>query len=178
MMRRTILALMIGMLLGSVSTAVAAIQGEVTAVFANFVLKINGQAQPLDNAPLVHEGNSFLPVRELADLFGYDVAYDDAARTIELNDRSRSKSPANSEPVDSSKWISLRELTLAGVKTTISPGTSKINVEFGSRSFSFNLPNTMDAEKITTSDTGDITMLIKDGTTYLNRSDLERLGLL
>jgi hypothetical protein len=65
----------------------------------------------------------------------------------------------------------------AGLKVSISPGTSQINLEYGNQTFVFNLPNNANDEKFTTSTPGNITMLIKDGATYLNRSDLQRVGL-
>jgi hypothetical protein len=188
MMKRLILALMIGMMIGSVTTAVAATQGEVTAVFANFILKINGQEKQMDSTPLVYNGTSYLPVRAMANLVGYDVTYVTESRTIGLDSRPapptvstttyENQPPIKSDPVDSTKWVSMRELSLnAGLKVSISPGTSQINLEYGNQTFIFNLPNNTNAEKTTTSNPGNITMLIKDGATYLNRSDLERMGL-
>jgi hypothetical protein len=188
MMKKLILALMIGMMIGSVTTAVAATQGEITAVFANFIIKINGQEKEMDSTPLVYNGTSYLPVRAMANLIGYDVTYATESRTIGLDSRPApptvstatyaNQPPLKSDPVDSTKWLSMRELSLnANIRVTISPGTSQINLEYGNQTFIFNLPNTTNTEKITTSNPGNITMLIKDGATYLNRSDLERMGL-
>jgi hypothetical protein len=180
-MKKIVLALVIGMTIGSVTTAVAATEGEVSAVFAKFILKINGQEKQLDSTPLVYDGTSYLPVRAIATLIDYDVSYTTDTRTIEL--KSRVTKPTTepiikSEPVDTAKWVSLRELTLiAGIKVTISPGTPQITLEYKTQSFIFNLPNSTTDEKFAVSNPGNITMLIKDGTTYLNRSDLERVGL-
>jgi hypothetical protein len=187
-MKKLILALTIGMMIGSVTTAVAATQGEVTAVFANFILKINGEEKQMGDTPLVYNGTSYLPVRVMASLVGYDVTYTTESRTINLNshpapptvttDTYGNQPPIKSDPVDSSIWVSLRELNLnSAYKTTISPGTSQMKIDYLNQSFTFNLPNNADAEKITTSKPGNITMLIKDGATYLKRSDLKRLGL-
>ncbi|SFL53904.1 Copper amine oxidase N-terminal domain-containing protein [Paenibacillus sp. 1_12] len=172
-MKKLILGLTIGMIIGSVTTAVAATQGEVTAVFANFIFKINGQEKKVDTTPLVYDGTSYLPVRAMADLLGYEVKYTTESRTIALN-----QPVTKSEPVDTSKWVALGELTLVpGIKVTISPGTSQINLEYGKQNFVFNLPNNAEDEKMAISNPGNINMLIKDGTTYLNRVDLERVGL-
>ncbi|WP_240417699.1 stalk domain-containing protein [Paenibacillus periandrae] len=172
-MKKIILGLAIGMMIGSVTTAVAATQGEVTAVFANFIFKINGQEKKMDTTPLVYDGTSYLPVRAIADLLGYNVKYTTESRTIALDQPA-----VKSEPVDTAKWVALRELTLVpGIKVTISPGTPQINLEYGKQNFIFNLPNSTDDEKIAISNPGNIQMLVKDGTTYLNRSDLERMGL-
>jgi hypothetical protein len=200
MMKKLILALMIGMMIGSITTAVAATEGEVTAIFANFILKINGQEKEMDSTPLVYNGTSYLPVRAMANLVGYDVTYETESRTIGLDSHpvpvpvpapapapapptvptttNANQPPIKSDPVDSVKWVSMQKLNLnAGLKVSISPGTSQINLEYGNQTFVFNLPNNTDAEKFTTSKPGNITMLIKDGAIYFNRSDLERLGL-
>jgi len=83
-MRKTVLALALGLLLGSAGTAVAADTDAVQAVYAKFNIVINGEAKQLSTDPLVVDGTSYLPVRELADLLGYTLTYDDATRTIEL----------------------------------------------------------------------------------------------
>jgi hypothetical protein len=175
-MKKLILGLMVGMLIGSITTATASTLGEVNAVFANFIIKVNGQAKKIDATPLVYEGSSYLPVRAMADLVGFDVDYITESRTIELKERPFIPLP-KIEPVDTTKWVSLLDLSYVGVKTTVSPGTSQIKIEYGNQNFTFNLPNNTNAEKTTTSSPGDIRMLISDGTTYLNRSDLQRVGL-
>jgi hypothetical protein len=201
-MKKLILALMIGMMIGSITTAVAATEGEVTAVFANFILKINGQEKEMESTPLVYDGTSYLPVRAMANLVGYDVTYETESRTIGLDSRPApapapipvpvpvpvpptvttttyaTPPPIKSDPVDSVKWVSMQKLNLnAGLKVSISPGTSQINLDYGNRTFVFNLPNNTDAEKFSTSKPDNITMLIKDGAIYFNRNDLERVGL-
>jgi hypothetical protein len=200
MMKKLILGLAVGMMIGSVTTAAAATQGEVTAIFANFILKINGQEKQLDTTPLVYDGTSYLPVRAISNLMGYDVTYTTETRTIGLNTRPdpatvtdntytsqpatqpatqpTAQPPVKSEPVDKTKWVSIRELSLAeDVKVSIIPGTSEINLAYGKQIFVFTLPNNSNAEKLTKSNVGNIQMLIKDGATYLNRLDLERNGL-
>jgi hypothetical protein len=109
-MKKLILALMIGMMVGSITTAVAATEGEVTAVFANFILKINGQEKQMDSTPLVYNGTSYLPVRVMANLVGYDVTYANESRTIGLDSRPvpptvstatyTNQPPIKSDPVD------------------------------------------------------------------------------
>lgn len=86
-MKRTIIALVLGMLIGSSATALAANTETVQAVFAEFKIMINGQEKQLQTTPLVVEGTSYLPVREVANLLGAKVGYDDASRTITLNNK-------------------------------------------------------------------------------------------
>lgn len=88
-MKKIILALAIGMLIGSTVVALAAsnnqIGKEVNAVFASFNLVINGETKELETVPLVYNGTSYLPVKEIGNLTGYDVTYKSDSRTIELN---------------------------------------------------------------------------------------------
>ncbi|NHN30502.1 stalk domain-containing protein [Paenibacillus agricola] len=177
-MKKMILGLVIGMMIGSIATASAASLSEVTAVFANFIFKVNGQVKQLDRdtTPLVYNGSSYLPVRGMANLVGFDVDYNTESRTIELKERPFIPIP-KVEPVDLTKWVSLLDLSYAGIKTTVSPGTSQIKIEYGTQNFVFELPNNTNIEKTSISSPGEIKLLISDGTTYLNIMDLQRLKL-
>lgn len=68
----------------------AAVGDKVEAMFANFNLVINGQVKSMDTTPLVYNGTSYLPVREISNLVGYDVTYKADSRTIELSNGSKS----------------------------------------------------------------------------------------
>lgn len=95
-MKKAITALSIGLLIGSASTALAANTEAVQAVFAQFNLKINGEDKQFETPPLVYDGTSYLPVREIATLVGYDVTYDEESRTIVLNQTEPSTQGAES----------------------------------------------------------------------------------
>lgn len=76
------------MMLGSSVTALAAtdlVGTEIKAVFAKFNLEINGQPKEFETLPLVYNGTSYLPVRDIANLIGYDVTYKADSRTIALS---------------------------------------------------------------------------------------------
>ncbi|MDO3676557.1 stalk domain-containing protein [Paenibacillus ehimensis] len=85
-MKKLIVGLTVGMMLGSAATAFAAedIGKEIKAVFAKFNFKINGVETPLETSPLVYEGTAYLPVREVGKLTGYTVSYKEDTQTIEL----------------------------------------------------------------------------------------------
>ncbi|WP_088830276.1 stalk domain-containing protein [Paenibacillus tyrfis] len=85
-MKKLIVGLTVGMMLGSAATAFAAedIGKEIKAVFAKFNFKINGVDTPLETTPLVYEGTAYLPVREVGKLTGYTVSYKEDTQTIEL----------------------------------------------------------------------------------------------
>ena len=87
-MKRTVLTLSIGicvgLLGGSLSGAFAAVTETVEAQFAKFTLVIN-KGEPIEIEPLTYKGTTYLPVREAANLTGYDLTYKADIRTIELN---------------------------------------------------------------------------------------------
>lgn len=79
--RHIIIALCIGLLLGF-STVSFAQSDYVQAVFSKFNFEINGEKIKLNSDPLVHEGRTYLPVRDLLETLGYEVDYIDETRTI------------------------------------------------------------------------------------------------
>ncbi|GAA3400646.1 copper amine oxidase N-terminal domain-containing protein [Paenibacillus hodogayensis] len=83
-MKKVIIALSLGLMLGSASTALAAMNETVQATVTKFVIKVNGTEKTLQTSPIVVDGSSYLPVREVAGLLGAEVDYDDATRTILL----------------------------------------------------------------------------------------------
>jgi hypothetical protein len=84
-MKKTVAALTLGLLIGSAGTAVAATNDTVQAVFAKFNFIVNGSEKKLATDPLVVDGTSYLPVREVAGLLGFGLEYDADSRTIKLD---------------------------------------------------------------------------------------------
>ena len=72
----------------------AAVNNTVEAVFAKFNFVVNGEQKELEADPLVYQGTTYLPVRVVANMLGYDVTYKADSRTIELN----SSFPQNNVP--------------------------------------------------------------------------------
>lgn len=116
-MKRTIFALAIGMLIGSAATAFAANSEAVQAVFAKFNLQINNQ-KAVEIEPLVFDGTTYLPVRTLGEILGFEVDYDDKTRTIIY----KGDESTMDNVVLTDDWISLRQLAEKGIEVTISPG--------------------------------------------------------
>ncbi|NQX69773.1 copper amine oxidase N-terminal domain-containing protein [Paenibacillus alba] len=83
-MKKVIFAFSLGLLIGSATTALAATNETVQATVTKFVIKVNGTEKALQTSPIVVDGRSYLPVREVAGLLGAEVNYDDATRTISL----------------------------------------------------------------------------------------------
>lgn len=81
-MKKIVLGFVIGAIL-SFSVNVSA-TNEIMAQFASFKFTVNGVDRQVENQPIVVNGRSYLPVREIANLLGYDVDYIEATRNIVL----------------------------------------------------------------------------------------------
>src|SRR5690625_1627018 len=109
-LKKLIAGLVVGLMIGVASTSVASTDA-VQAVFAKFAIEINGEQQQLETDPVVIKGTSYLPVREVAGLLGYDVGFADG--TITLNDdKGAGNDMATNETVTDTgtEWITFRDL--------------------------------------------------------------------
>ncbi len=104
-MKRTIIALVIGLLIGAAGTAVAQTE-TVQANLAKFVFVVNGAEQKLDADPLVYQGTTYLPVRNVANLLGYDVTYRADERKIELK---KAAEPQERRKADMEKTVTIND---------------------------------------------------------------------
>ena len=84
-MKKLILGLCIGLLMGMSTNAFAAIGDKVQAVFAEFNYVVNGEAKVLESPVLVYEGVSYVRTTDISNMLGYDVTYKKDSRTIEFN---------------------------------------------------------------------------------------------
>ena len=83
-----VVGLIIGAFIVSPLTVSAKTLQKVEAYFAKFNFIINGEVKTLEVDPLVYQGSTYLPVRVVANMLGYDVVYRADSRTIELMDGS------------------------------------------------------------------------------------------
>lgn len=83
-MKRIILGLVVGLLIGSSVTAIAATNQTVKAVMKNILFQIDDQ-EPQELTFLVYEGTSYLPVRKAGEVLGYEVGYQGDPETIMFN---------------------------------------------------------------------------------------------
>lgn len=84
-MMRTIRTLTVGLIVGfilSIAVVVSASGLEVSAVYSNFKIMIDGKPAALSNQPLVVNGRTYLPVAEMASLFNYRLSLN--GKTISL----------------------------------------------------------------------------------------------
>ena len=193
-MKKLVIGLTLGMLLGSAATALAATNETVQATFAKFVFKVNGQEKELKTTPLVVDGTSYLPVREISGLLGYELKYDEATREISLTGeptKTTEPQPAVSEPKDgenmnttapkADEWIEIKELTEKyGVKATYG---EKGTITNGNATLTFPLKAITVEDSSATiylkSDTdSDVELKITSGRAYLRYSDAVKLGFI
>lgn len=80
-MRKVLIGLIVGLLIGTAGTAFAS-SDYIQAKFSHFNLKVNGTEVELDNQPLVVEGTTYWPIRELSEYIGFDIDYEGSTRTI------------------------------------------------------------------------------------------------
>ncbi|KKC49540.1 hypothetical protein VE23_24900 [Paenibacillus sp. D9] len=84
--------LLIGILIGAGLTfstgAFAATKETVTAFFTDLNISVNGKAAELQARPLSYNGTTYLPVRDVANLTGYDVTYKADSGKIELQSKT------------------------------------------------------------------------------------------
>lgn len=81
---KTAATLALGMTIGSATLAAAA-PSTVQAVLAKFSFSVDGQVKTLKNYPLVYNGTTYLPVREVAGMLDADVtSFDNKTKKIEI----------------------------------------------------------------------------------------------
>jgi hypothetical protein len=56
----------------------------VTLVIGQNSITINGQATPIDSAPLIRDGRTYIPVRSVAEAFGCAIGWDQATQTVSI----------------------------------------------------------------------------------------------
>jgi Copper amine oxidase N-terminal domain. len=98
-MKRLILGLVIGMLIGSAATAFAA-SDTVTATIAKLRFVVNGEERDVQTEQLVVMGTTYLPVREVANMLGYDVVYRSDSKTVEFNTANDSTKKGDRQDMD------------------------------------------------------------------------------
>lgn len=99
---KTVATLALGMMIGSATLAAAA-PSTVQAVLSKFTFTVDGQKQTLKSDPLVYNGTTYLPVREVAGMFNADVtSFDNKAKKIEIQTKGET---TVTQPVASKKAL-------------------------------------------------------------------------
>ena len=92
---KTTATLLIGMMLGTVTLAAAAPEA-FQASIAKLKIIVNGKEQKLKNSPLLVNGTTYLPVREVAGLLGSNVDFNKGTIKISQKEMQSSKNTIES----------------------------------------------------------------------------------
>lgn len=68
----------------TVSAATPEIANAVQAVFAEFNLVVDGEEKQIKKDPLIVDGTAYYPIREMSELLGYNLEWQEDTRTIQL----------------------------------------------------------------------------------------------
>lgn len=109
-MKKLVLGLLVGLMIGSAGTAFAAQNQYVQAVFSKFTLLVNGEYRNLEQDPLVYNGYTYLPVRTVSELLNYELNYNADTKTIILN--ARHSVPVVEEPESNEERIAKEKFRL------------------------------------------------------------------
>lgn len=128
-MKKAIIGLVAGMLIGSAGMAAAATTQTVQAALAKFTFSVDGQKQTLKNDPLVYKGTTYLPVREVAEMTGYGLEYNNTKKSIDLKKKGGMTVTTQTD-VNLDDWIPSKQavqdygvsMTIGKERTTISVG--------------------------------------------------------
>lgn len=121
-MKKMVAGLVAGLLIGSAGMAAAASTPTVQAMLVKFSFVVDGKQQKLQHDPLLYKGTTYLPVREMSELLGYEVGFDNKKKSVELNPPKETGSAAGAAAsagtktgdkaatIPAENWISLKEL--------------------------------------------------------------------
>ncbi|KUP24928.1 stalk domain-containing protein [Paenibacillus sp. DMB5] len=170
-MKKAIIGLAAGMLIGSAGMAAAATTQTVQAAFAKFTISINGQKQSLKSDPLIYNGTTYLPVREVSNLLGYTLEFDNSSKSIDLS------KGGNSAMLSTDNWLSIMDLKDYGITVTGNLNDEMILV-YGSNTLKIPLPALKNGIYISNTPSGDIEIDFSEEGTKINLDSLKDAGII
>lgn len=187
-MKKFVSGLIVGLILATTLGTMAA-NNEVTAVFAKFNFVVNGEVKQLETDPLVYQGTTYLPVRVISNILGYDVTYKADTRTIELNSvQTPNKNLGGKENVNTTitfDYIELRDLKNYGVDEILYGGINgndnMLRIVKGDSIF--DIPNFTPPKNGTNAifdviGGGSIEVKFENGITYISLKSLQEAGII
>lgn len=194
-MKKIVIALMLGMLIGSTGTTLAAVEDlygtEIKAMFAQFNLKVYGVEKKLETAPLVYNGTAYVPLRELGNLLGNDVTYKADTRTIELTAVSTTDNmkvnitSGGVNMTNDADWLNFDDLYNLGI--VVHQGGKESEAQFKKKSgevmlryklFSTNVAEGVVQIPLLYPENSSLNMKISRGMVAYSKSDLINLGII
>lgn len=116
-MKKIFLGFLIGLILSMTSVVFAG--NEITAFFTNFNFIVNGETKQLDKQPILVNGSSYLPVRAVAEMLGYEVIYHGDTQTIEFNSKYNDDKNDNNFSSDSEDVLGFTSNNPAPLNTPV-----------------------------------------------------------
>lgn len=172
---KTLTTLVVGMVLGA-ATITAAAPNTVQAVVSNFKVFVNGEQQQT-KAPIVVDGSTYLPVREVAGILNTDVSFDKG----KINLNTKGDTPVQNE----NEWTSLTDLTHKVDRLVMypEPGDARIKINQGDKVIYIDIlrqeNNENKASKVKTSvNDYEISAVYKNGSLYFLTDDLIKIGVI
>lgn len=98
-MKKFVIGLLVGIAL-TISGSVFAEDGleKITAYLRkDLPIKLDGQQLKLQNPPIVYDGSTYVPLRELSGIVGVGVEWNDKTQTVELSSKSTSNMTISTE---------------------------------------------------------------------------------
>ncbi|WP_435922736.1 stalk domain-containing protein [Paenibacillus sp. DYY-L-2] len=169
-MKRVIASLAIGMLIGSATVAAAA-PNTIQATIAKFKILVDGEIKTGTSNQLVYNGTTYVPIREVATMFGYDTKYDGPGKTIEF----ASKSETVAEWISLANFAALNEVQIGQPED---PEDIITIARSGIRLFGINKAGLTEGfeTKVVTEDGKTIRVLKLKDSFMLNKEDLKAAG--
>jgi len=185
--RMLIIGLIAGVMLTISATAFAA--GGISKIEAylreGFTFKVNGQAATLQNTPIVYNDTSYMPVRELAGMLGYDVGFEDNTITLDakMSDETIQTQGVEdmSETVVTEEWLSLRQIAERGIEVKVGPEHNVLTIQNGDHSIRFlttDIATDHTTDVILHDSSGTVTVRSEGGQTYLRVDQLQANGII
>jgi len=110
-----ITATCLGAIIGMTGSVFASQSEIVQATFQKMKLVVNGADKQLGSDPLIYKGTTYLPVRSVFEIVGYEVKYDPNTKTISANASSKEGDSAVTNVIndDIQKQIEVWEAQIA-----------------------------------------------------------------
>lgn len=177
--------LIVGLLVGVILATCVPVFGEGTSKISaylreGFTFKVKGKTTELQNTPIVYQDTTYLPVRELASMLGYEVGFAD--NTISLDQKAKDVANVTTTTtidttiqLSNTEWIDLIALS---EKCSVLYGPSTVTLQNGETKVKFDLPTNVKGETSVTTDNGLLKVYVLNGAYYLYINDLKTIGLI
>nr|WP_315022875.1 stalk domain-containing protein [uncultured Aminipila sp.] len=172
-MKKFIAGLIVGLMF--TSTVSFASQG-ISATFGNFNFLVNGQAKSINTQPIVYNGTSYLPVREISSMLGYNVDYQSDTRTIKLTNSPQDNSNTNTVKGDSKEFVILNELfKISDISASCDGKVLTLIKSSSPKKITFDIPSTKDGIYTINTDYGTLDLKMVNGAVYLKADEVINL---